>query len=120
VTPVAWGVTDTLVIGTNAEPELAKLFIAHIYQTAVRTEFDTGEGMLPVLVSQGTLPEFTSDPVLKAFVDMLPAARFDPLHPNYSQMQELVKTAVQQALKGGDPKAALDEAAAAFNALLEE
>ena len=42
---------------------------------------------------------------------MFPNARFDPLHPNYAQMQELVKTAVQQALNGTDPKAALDEAA---------
>jgi multiple sugar transport system substrate-binding protein len=119
VTPVGWGVTDTLVIGNNAEPELVKAFIDHIYSTAVRTEFDVNEGLLPVLVSQAALPEFTGDPVTAAFVAQLPTYRFDPLHPNYAQMQELVKTAMQQALAGTDPKAALDEAATAFNALIQ-
>ena len=58
-------------------------------------------------------------PVIKRSLK-LPTFRFDPLHPHYSQMQELVKTAMQQALTGTDPKAALDEAATAFNALVAE
>lgn len=119
VAPVAWGVTDTLVIGNNADPAITKAFIDHIYTTAARTEFDVNEGLLPLLKSQATLPEFTGDPVTAAFVAQLPTFRFDPLHPNYSQMQELVKTAMQKALTGTDPKAALDEAAAAFNDLVE-
>lgn len=118
--PVAWGVTDTLVIGTNADPAITKAFIDHIYSTAARTEFDVNEGLLPLLTSQASLPAFTTDPVTAAFVAQLPTFRFDPLHPNYSQMQELVKTAMQQALTGTDPKAALDEAAEAFNALVAE
>ena len=117
--PVAWGVTDTLVIGNNAEPDLVKAFIDHIYSTEARTEFDLNEGILPLLVSQAELPEFTEDPVTAAFVEQLSTYRFDPLHPNYSQMQELVKTAMQQALTGTDPKAALDDAAASFNSLIE-
>lgn len=120
VMPVAWGVTDTLVIGSNADPAITKAFIDHIYSTAARTEFDVNEGLLPLLTSQASLPEFTKDPVTAAFVAQLPAFRFDPLHPNYSQMQELVKTAMQKALTGTDPKAALDEAAEAFNALVAE
>lgn len=120
VPPVTWGVTDTLVIGKDADPAIAKAFIDSIYQTAVRTEFDVNEGLLPVLESQADDPAFTGDPVTAAFVAMMPTARFDPLHPNYSQMQELVKTAIQQALGGTDPKAALDEAAEAFDALVEE
>jgi multiple sugar transport system substrate-binding protein len=120
VTPVAWGVTDTLVIGNNADPAIAKAFIDHIYSTAARTEFDVNEGLLPLLKSQASLPEFTNDPVTAAFVSQLATFRFDPLHPHYSQMQELVKTAMQKALTGTDPKAALDEAAEAFNALVAE
>lgn len=120
VAPVAWGVTDTLVIGNNADPAITKAFIDHIYSTAARTEFDVNEGLLPLLTSQATLPEFTGDPVTAAFVAQLPTFRFDPLHPNYSQMQELVKTAMQQALTGTDPKVALDEAAAAFDALVAQ
>ena len=38
----------------------------------------------------------------------------------YAQMQELVKTAMQAAITGqSDPKAALDKAAADFNALVK-
>ena len=108
--------TDTLVISKKADPALVKAFIDHIYQTDVRTEFDVQEGFLPVLTSQASAPEFAADPVASAFIEMFPNARFDPLHPNYAQMQELVKTAMQQALTGTDPKDALDEAATAFNA----
>ena len=118
VQPVLWGVTDTLIISKKANPALVKAFIDHIYQTDVRTKFDVQEGFLPLLTSQASAPEFAADPVASAFIKMFPNARFDPLHPNYAQMQELVKTAVQQALNGTDPKAALDEAATAFNQMV--
>ncbi len=118
VKPVAWGVTDTLVISKKADPAITKAFIDHIYSTAARTQLDVNEGLLPLLTSQATLPEFTGDPVTQSFVAQLASFRFDPLHPNYSQMQELVKTAVQQALTGTDLKAALDKAATDFNALI--
>jgi multiple sugar transport system substrate-binding protein len=114
---ILWGVTDTLVIGKKANPALVKAFIDQIYQTASRTTFDVNEGILPLLKSQASAPEFANDKVQSAFIQMMPSARFDPLNPHYSQMQELVKTALQQALTGTDPKAALDEAATAFNAL---
>lgn len=120
VAPVVWGVTDTLVIGNNADPEITRAFLDHIFSTEARTAFDVQEGLLPVLTSQADLPEFTeADPVVRAFTEMMPTARFDPLHPNYAQMQELVKTAMQQALTGTDPRSALDAAAAAFNDLVE-
>jgi ABC-type glycerol-3-phosphate transport system substrate-binding protein len=46
-------------------------------------------------------------------------ARFDPLHPNYSQMQELLKNELQAALIGSkSPQEALDAAAAAFDELV--
>ncbi len=42
---------------------------------------------------------------------MIPTSRFDLLHPNYNQMQELVKAAMQSAITGqAEPKAALDKA----------
>ena len=60
---------------------------------------------------------FAEDAKIKAFMEMLPVARFDPLHPHYAQMQELVKTAMQAALTGTDPEEALDKAAADFDKL---
>lgn len=120
VPPIAWGVTDTLVISKDAPAEAAAKFIDFIFSPAVRTEFDTGEGMLPVLIAQNSDPVFADDPKVKAFIDMIPSARFDPLHPQYAQMQELVKTAMQEALAGTDPQAALDKAAAEFDALVNQ
>jgi multiple sugar transport system substrate-binding protein len=116
--PVTWGVTDTLVIAKDAPSELAKAFIDHIYRTEARTEFDVNEGLLPVLQSQADDPAFADDNS-QAWMAMLENARFDPLHPNYSQMQELVKNELQAALIGAKtPQEALDAAAAAFNDLL--
>lgn len=116
-TPVTWGVTDTLVVGKNADPARVKAVITCIYQPRVRTELDINEGFVPVLQSQVTDPAF-ADPKIQAFIKTLETARFDPLNPHYSQMQELVKTAVQEALTGAStPQEALDKAAAAFDAL---
>jgi len=119
-TPVTWGVTDTLVIGKAAPVEASRKFIAHIFSTAVRNQFDEAEGMLPVLLSQAGNPAFTGDANIKAFIDMLPTSQFDPFHPQYAQMQELVKTAMQSAITGAaSPKDALDKAAADFSALVK-
>jgi multiple sugar transport system substrate-binding protein len=116
-TPVTWGVTDTLVIGKNADPARVNAVITCIYQPRVRTELDVNEGFVPVLLSQAADPAF-ADPKTQTFIQTLESARFDPLHPKYSQMQELVKTAVQEALTGvATPQEALDNAAAAFDAL---
>lgn len=116
---VTWGVTDTLVISKEAPADLARLFIDHIYRTEARTEFDVNEGLLPVLNSQSSAEEF-SDDNSQAWMSMLDSARFDPLHPNYSQMQELLKGEIQAAVKGSKtPQEALDDAAAAFNELAE-
>ena len=116
---ILWGVTDTLVISKKANPALVKAFIDQIYSPAARTTFDINEGLIPLLKSQSSEAEFANDKVQSAFVQMMPNARFDPLNPHYSQMQELVKTAMQQALTGTDPKQALDAAAASFNALAD-
>jgi maltose-binding protein MalE len=51
---------------------------------------------------------------------LLGTARFDPLNPNYSKMQTLLTTAIQQAVKGSQsPAAALDAAAKSFNSLAQ-
>jgi multiple sugar transport system substrate-binding protein len=119
IPPVTWGVTDTLVISKKAPTEAARKFIDFIFSPAVRTEFDTAEGMLPVLKAQEGEPAFQEEKI-KAFLAMIPASRFDPLHPNYNQMQELVKAAMQAAITGqADPKAALDKAAAEFDKLVK-
>lgn len=117
VQPVTWGVTDTLVVNKNTDPALASVVLSCLYKPEVRTEFDTNEGLLPVLQSQVSDPAF-ADENTQAWIAMLGNARFDPLNANYAQMQELVKTAMQESLKGvKSPQQALDDAAAKFNEL---
>jgi multiple sugar transport system substrate-binding protein len=119
VTPVTWGVTDTLAIGKKADAALVSKFISYIYQPSVRTTFDTNEGLLPLLTSQQHDTAF-SDPATQEFIKLLGSARFDPLNPNYSKMQTLLTTAIQQAVKGSQgPAAALDAAAKSFNSLAQ-
>lgn len=117
--PVTWGVTDTLVVGKNAQADLVKAFLDHIYTPATRTEFDKNEGLLPVLRSQASDTAF-ADANSAQWIASLDVARFDPLNPNYSKMQELLKTAIQEVLKAKkSPQKALDDAATAFNKLIK-
>lgn len=116
---VVVGVTDALIVSKDAEPELVRAFFDVAFTLERRTQFDRAEAFLPVLNAQLDLPEF-KEPPMDSFAATLPDARWDPLHPNYGQMQQLLKTAMQKSFTGTDPKVALDEAAAEFNALVEE
>jgi multiple sugar transport system substrate-binding protein len=89
-----------------------------MYQPENRTAFSKEVGDMPVTQDAATNPMFTDDPVTKMFVDLLPTARFDPLDPNYSKMQEFLRDDLQLAYLGEKtPKEALDDAAAKFDAL---
>ena len=115
VKPVTWGVTDTLIVSKKADPALASKFIQYFYSPAVHAKFDINEGFLPLTKSEAALPAFKA-PLQQAFIKTLPNSRFDPLNPNYSKMQDLLKTAIQQAMKGdATPQQALDTAASTFN-----
>lgn len=117
VTPVTWGVTDVLVVSKKANTSLVSKFIEYIYQPNVRTTFDSNEGNLPLLTSQQSAPQFQSA-ATQQFIKLLPTARFDPLNANYSKMQTLLTTAIQQAVTGAkSPQSALDAAASSFNLL---
>jgi multiple sugar transport system substrate-binding protein len=113
------GVTDALIVSKKAKHDLVSAFFDEAFTLARRTQFDRDEAFLPVLKAQLDLPEFKKEPMIN-FAKTLPDARWDPLHPNYGQMQELLKVAMQQAFTGTDPKKALDDAATAFNALVDE
>jgi len=117
VKPVTWGVTDTLIVSKKANAQLASKFIQYFYSPAVHAKFDINEGNLPLTKSEARLPAFQT-PLMQAFIKTLPNSRFDPLNPHYAQMQDLLKTAIQQALKGdASPQQALNNAADTFNRL---
>jgi multiple sugar transport system substrate-binding protein len=116
---VVVGVTDALIVSKNANHALVRAFFDEAYTLARRTQFDRDESFLPVLTAELDLPDFKKPP-MNAFAATLADARWDPLHPQSGQMQELVKVAMQQAFTGTDPKKALDDAADQFNALVNE
>lgn len=116
---VVAGVTDALIVSKTARHDLVRAFFDVAFSLPRRTQFDHDESFLPVLSAELDLPEYKQPPLV-SFAQTLPGARWDPLHPNLGQMQELLKTAMQQAFAGTDPKKALDDAASAFNALVDE
>jgi multiple sugar transport system substrate-binding protein len=119
VTPINWGVTDTLIMSKDACIPVATKFIEFMYRAENRTEFSKQVGDMPVTQDAATNPIFTDDPITAMFVDLLPTARFDPLDPNYSKMQEFLRDNLQLAYLGEKtPQQALDDAAAQFNEIV--
>jgi multiple sugar transport system substrate-binding protein len=120
ITPVNWGVTDTLIMSKDACVPVAAKFIEFMYRPEHRVAFSQEVGDLPVTQDAAQDPAFTEDPITRGFVELLPTARFDPLDPNYSKMQEFLRENLQLAYLGEKtPQQALDDAAAAFDALTE-
>jgi multiple sugar transport system substrate-binding protein len=116
--PVNWGVTDTLIMSKDACVPVAGRFIEFMYMPEHRVAFSKEIGDLPVTKDAAADPYFANDPLNKQFIALLPTARFDPLHPKYSKMQEILKVQLQLAYKGQkSAQQALEDAAAEFNAL---
>jgi multiple sugar transport system substrate-binding protein len=112
-------VTDTLMLSTGARKdkqheEAVVKFIRFIYQPKYRQEFDEKEGMLPEMIEVGKT--MSADPSTKAFIDLLPYARFLPLHPKNNEINQVLVGEIQLAIQGKkSPDQALDDAAAKVN-----
>ena len=118
-----YGVTDTLMVfKSSPKKELAMKFLTETaFSPKWRIEFSTKEGFLPVMKEEAAAPVFADDPQLKAFTDMLPYARFAPLISDWEQMVDAVIAAVQKVYIGqAQPEAALQEAAATIDGLLQQ
>lgn len=92
-------------------------FVEFMYQDKYRQKFDETEGMLPerTAVAAST---FFSSATYKPFVDALQYAKFQPQHPKFEQIQQIMTVAVQKALSGeATPQQALDEATQKIDAL---
>ena len=72
VTPVNWGVTDTLIMSKDACIPVATKFIEFMYRPEYRTAFSKEVGDMPVTKDAAPNPMFTDDPITKMFVDLLP------------------------------------------------
>jgi multiple sugar transport system substrate-binding protein len=110
---VSLAVTDSLVMfNTSPNKEAAWKFVSYFYDPARRLEFDRVSGMLPEMKSVAQSPELLQDVKVKAFLEILPNGRFEPLHKDWQKISDVVREAVQEALlQRKPPKQALDDAA---------
>jgi multiple sugar transport system substrate-binding protein len=116
--PKTVAVTDSLGLSAACENKAeAWQFVEFMYQEDYRQKFDEVEGMLPELqsVSQS---DYYQAPEYKPFVDSLANAKFQPQHPKFEQIQQIMTVAVQKAIGGeATPQEALDEATQKIDAL---
>ena len=112
-------VTDSMGIGAAcANKAEAWQFVEFMYQDKYRQKFDETEGMLPGADRPSRPHAFYSTPLYKPFVDALQYAKFQPQHPKFEQIQQIMTVAVQKALGGeATPQQALDEATQKIDAL---
>jgi multiple sugar transport system substrate-binding protein len=116
--PATVSVTDSMGISEAcANKQEAWQFIEFMYQDKYRQKFDETEGMLPERAAVAASSWFSA-PEYKPFVDALQYAKFQPQHPKFEQIQQIMTVAVQKAL-GGEmtPQQALDEATQKIDAL---
>lgn len=116
--PKTVAVTDSLGLSAACENKAeAWQFVQFMYKTDYRQKFDETEGMLPELTSVSSSAYYQA-PEYKPFVDALQNAKFQPQHPKFEQIQQIMTVAVQKALTGEmTPQAALDEASQKIDAL---
>ena len=111
-------VTDSLGISAQSKHKAeAWQFVEFMYQQKYREQFDQTEGMLPELTSVAQSGYYQS-PDYKPFIDALTTAKFQPQHPKFESIQQIMTVAVQKALSGqASPQQALDEATQQINQL---
>ena len=118
-----YGVTDTLMVfKSSQQKKLAWQFLTEAaFSPKWRIEFTAKEGFLPVTKVEAEQPQFTNDPQLKAFTEMLPYAHFAPPIPNWEQMADATIRALQKVYTGeAKPEAALKEAASSIDSILQQ
>lgn len=112
-----YGVTDTLMMFSSSDvKEEAWDFVEFMYQDEWRSQFDRGEGFLPVTRNVAEEEYYQTDPDVKAFAAGLPYAKFAPTVENWEEMADVTIRALQQIyLDQAAPAEALTEAAEEIN-----
>jgi multiple sugar transport system substrate-binding protein len=114
---VSLAVTDSLVMfNTSPNKEAAWKFVRYFYDPARRLDFARVSGMLPESKSVAQSPELLRNEKIRAFLEILPQGRFEPLHNDWQKISDVVREAVQEALlQRKTPRQALDDAARRIN-----
>lgn len=112
-----YGVTDTLMLFSDSDvKDAAWKFIEFAYKDEWRTQFDHGEGFLPVTKNVAAEDYYTTDQDIAGFAAGLPYAKFAPTIENWEEIADTTSRALQQIYLGQkSAEAALTEAAAKIN-----
>lgn len=112
-----YGVTDTLMMFADSDVKAeAWKFIEFAYQDEWRTQFDHGEGFLPVTKNVAAEEYYTTDEDIAGFAAGLPYAKFAPTIENWEEIADTTSRALQQIYLGQkSAEEAMTEAAAKIN-----
>ncbi|TVP61076.1 MAG: ABC transporter substrate-binding protein, partial [Nodularia sp. (in: Bacteria)] len=99
---------------TPAREEAAFKFLEFVLSEEFQTEWSIGTGFLPVNIKStqsAAFQEFINQqPVLKVFLDQMPAARGRPIIAGYSSLSDSLGRAIEATLLGESPEKALKTA----------
>ena len=114
-----YAVTDSIVMFKNSKVKKdAWKFLDFLFTKQPRVEFTSTEGFLPTTKAEATDPVF-NDPDTKAFVALLPTAKFAPTVTGWEDTAKAVTDAMQAIYLGkAKPADALNNAATQANKAL--
>ena len=114
-----YAVTDSMVMFKNSKvKKTAWKFLDFLFTKDPRVAFTSGEGFLPTTKDEAAAPAF-ADPDTKAFVNLLPHARFAPTVTGWEDTAKAVTDAMQAVYLGkAKPEEALKHAAEEANKAL--
>lgn len=112
-----YGVTDTLMLFANSDvKEAAWKFIEFAYKDEWRSQFDRGEGFLPVTKNVAAEDYYQTDPDISGFAAGLPYAKFAPTIEFWEEIADTTVRTMQQIYLGQvTPEDGLKAAAAEVN-----
>ncbi len=103
--------SDSLVISSSCKyPDAAWRLVDYLTSLELQSEYDRDHGLTPILLEEAKLPEFKNDPYLGIFIKAVDTGLPQPQPAVWEPFQDIITNAVQKALQGVDPKAALKEA----------
>lgn len=115
-TRATYAVTDSIMMFKNSKvKKTAWKFLDFVFTKDPRVEFTKTEGFLPTTKAEATDPSL-NDPDTKAFIALLPTARFAPTVTGWEDTGKAVSDAMQSIYLGKSaPAAALNAAAEKAN-----
>ncbi len=115
-TQATYAVTDSIMMFKNSKvKKSAWKFLDFLFTKSPRVEFSKTEGFLPTTKAEASDPALNG-PDTRAFITLLPNARFAPTVTGWEDTAKIVSDAMQSVYLGkAQPAAALDAAAEKAN-----